>query len=129
LGINPPRVHLDGSDISPVLKQEGTFKRHQPLFWHLQRSKPIVAMRDGDYSLVAERDYDLTLDNMFEESWIPTIKSGAYTHFQLYDLVNDRAQTTDIAAKHPDIVARMKQQLIVINNSIMSDGPGWHLRH
>jgi arylsulfatase A len=127
LGIAPPDVHLDGADISGLLKQKGSFNRHQPLFWHLQRSKPIAAMRDGDYSLVAERDYDLTLDNMFEESWIPTIKSGTYTNFQLYNLEEDREQTTDISASYPKIVARMKEQLIAINNSIMADGPDWHL--
>jgi arylsulfatase A len=43
---------IDGSDLSPLLKGEpDKFKRHQPLFWHLQKSRPIVAMRDGDFSL------------------------------------------------------------------------------
>ncbi len=52
LGIDPPESHLDGSDLSPLLRgHEERFQRHQPLFCHLQKSRPIVAMRDGPYSL------------------------------------------------------------------------------
>lgn len=127
LGIHNPEVHLDGSDVSSVLTQRGSFHRHQPLFWHLQRSKPIVALRDGDYSLVAGRAYDLSRNNLFSESWIPAIKSGTYKNYQLFNLVNDPAQTTDISAGNPGIVARMKQDLLRINQSIMADGPDWHL--
>ena len=36
--------------------------------------------------LVADPDYDLSTNNMFQEPWIPKIKSGSYTHFQLFDL-------------------------------------------
>jgi arylsulfatase A len=63
LGIDKPAgVHLDGSDISPLLTVEPTgggkaFARHQPLFWLLPASGPAVAIRDGDYSLVADRAY------------------------------------------------------------------------
>ncbi|MCB1123570.1 MAG: arylsulfatase, partial [Verrucomicrobiae bacterium] len=111
------------------LLQQGEFKRQQPLFWHLQRSKPIVALRDGDYSLVAERDYELTLENKFDESWIPILKPGHYHNFQLFNLEKDRSQTTDISAQHPEIFARLKEQLYTINDSIMADGPDWHLLH
>lgn len=127
LDIEPPKVHHDGSDISPLLTQTGTFTRHQPLIWHLQRSKPIIAMRDGDYSMVAERAYDLPLENMFNEDWIPLIKKGGYKNFQLFNLALDPAQTTDIAAEHPELLSRMKADLLAINQSIMRDGRDWHL--
>ncbi len=130
LGLDKPQDrHLDGSDLSSILTGDSTdFVRHQPLFWHLQKSRPIVAMRDGRYSLVAFPDYELSTDNMFDEAWIPVIKSGTYTGFQLFDLENDRQQENDIAAEHPELVARMKQTLIDINDSIMADGHDWHLQ-
>ena len=61
LGLEAPAgVHLDGSDLSPVLRgNPEAFSRHQPMFWHLQKSRPMVAMRDGNYSLVADPDYEL----------------------------------------------------------------------
>ena len=130
LGIDKPKaVHLDGSDLSPLLRSGdvSTFTRHQPLFWHLQKSRPIVGMRDGKYSLVAEPDYELSTDNMFQEKWIPTIKSGGYINFQLFDLENDPAQEHDIASSNHELVKRLKKQLLEINASIMADGPNWHL--
>lgn len=127
LGLEPPAgVHLDGSDLSPLLKGQAGFVRHQPLFWHLQKSRPIVAMRDGDYSLVADPDYALPTANLFQEAWIPGIKAGGYTHFRLFDLRADPAQSTDISAEQPDVASRLKARLLAINASIMAEAHDWH---
>ncbi|HBJ87338.1 MAG TPA: arylsulfatase, partial [Verrucomicrobiales bacterium] len=88
-------------------------------FWHLQKSRPIVAMRDGPWSLTADPDYELSTDNMFREEWIPVIKSGAYKNWQLYHLEDDPSQTTDLTAQHPEVLERLKAQLLKINASIM----------
>lgn len=130
LGLEKPAgVHLDGSDLSSVLTGNGSkFERRQPLFWHLQKSRPIVAMRDGQYSLVADPDYELSTNNMFQEAWIPKVKSGGYRNFQLFDLAADPKQTTNIADKHPELLARLKDKLLKINTSIMADGHDWHLK-
>ncbi|QDV42407.1 Arylsulfatase [Stieleria neptunia] len=127
LQIDPPAGrHLDGSDLSAVLTgQPEKFNRHQPLFWHLQKSRPIVAMRDGDYSLVAAPDYELSTNNMFQEAWIADIRSGGYRDFQLFDLKNDPRQQHDLSQDRPEIVARMKQKLLDINASVMADGTDW----
>jgi arylsulfatase A len=60
LGIDKPEgVHLDGSDISPLLTgRANQFTRHQPLFWLLS----TLAMRDGKYSLVGFRDFKFPND-------------------------------------------------------------------
>ncbi len=129
LGIAPPAVHLDGADLSPILKGDPTgFTRRQPLFWHLQKARPIVAMRDGDWSLVAFPDYELSTDNTFREAWIPALKSGGYTGWQLYHLRDDPAQKTDLAAQQPERLERMKKQLLEINASVMADGADWYLK-
>jgi arylsulfatase A len=130
LGIAAPEgVHLDGSDLTPLLNPKAgrAFTRHQPLFWHLQKSRPIVAMRDGPWSLTADPDYELSTDNMFREEWIPVIKAGGYKNWQLHNLDDDSSQTTDLATRHPDVLERMKSQLLKINASIMADGTDWHL--
>lgn len=129
LGISPAKDrHLDGSDLTPLLTDSvKEFKRHQPLFWHLQKSRPIVAMRDGKYSLVANPDYELSTNNMFQEEWIPNIKAGGYQDYQLFDLEQDPQQENNIAKEKPDVLARMKKQLLEINASIMQDAHDWHL--
>jgi len=64
LGIDTPQgVHLDGSDLSPLLTgRADPFTRHQPLFWLLPASGPAAAIREGQYSLVAHRNYEFPKD-------------------------------------------------------------------
>jgi len=51
IGIEKPaKVHLDGSDLAPLLTRSGSFKRHQPLFW---MSEGPMVMRVGDHTLFA----------------------------------------------------------------------------
>jgi len=51
LGVDKPNgVHLDGSDLAPLLTETGTFARHQPLFW---MSGANMVMRMGDHTLFA----------------------------------------------------------------------------
>ena len=178
LGIDKPKgVHLDGSDLSPLLTgRANQFARHQPLFWFLPTSNPAAAIRDGRYSLVGYRNYELPQDrramaavfdriaeilgkgagksgesnlrnrifntefgnpeadrlriqyvqlNTFQESWIPLIKAGGFSRFELYDLAADPRQETDVSARHPDVVARLKKQLLEINAGVMADAPDW----
>jgi arylsulfatase A len=130
LRIAPPAgVHLDGSDLSPLLRPEPgrVFTRHQPLFWHLQKSRPIVALRDGRWALTADPDFELSTDNMFREAWIPAIKSGGYRNWQLFDLETDPGQKSNVAAAKPEVLARLQRQLLQINASVMADGADWHL--
>ncbi len=51
IGIKKPNgVHLDGSDLTPLLTRAGTFERHQPLFWI---SGANMVLRMGDHTLFA----------------------------------------------------------------------------
>lgn len=130
LRIAPPvGVHLDGADLSPLLRSEPgrAFARKQPLFWHLQKSRPIVALRDGRWALTADPDYELSTDNMFREAWIPAIKSGGYRNWQLFDLEADPGQKNNLAEAEPENLERLKRQLLKINASVMADGADWHL--
>jgi arylsulfatase A len=120
---------IDGSDLSPLLRgNPDSFKRHQPMFWHLQKSRPIVAMRDGDFSLVANPDYEIPTTNMFQERWIPKVKNRGYKDFQLFDLSNDPGQMENIASEKPELLKKLKAKLLEINQSIMADGTDWHLQ-
>ena len=61
----------------------------------------------------------------FQESWIPTIKSGSFGRFELYDLEKDPGQQTDLSAQLPEVFTRLKKELLEINASVMADGPDW----
>jgi len=165
LGIDKPEgVHLDGSDLSPLLAgRDSEFARHQPLYWHLPSNNPSVVIRQGNYSMVAYRDYEFPRDrqaikkvekeieevlrkanspelvpwvertdyfykkfknkdaerlrgefmrlNVFQDSWIPVLKSGSYHRFQLFDLVADPTQKVDVSKQHPEVFSRLKREL------------------
>ncbi|MCM8533804.1 MAG: sulfatase-like hydrolase/transferase [Lentisphaeraceae bacterium] len=126
---NPQDKHIDGSSLKSLLiPEQGDFKRHQPLFWHLQKSRPVVAIRDGKYSLVAEPDYELSTSNMFKEEWIPAIKQGTYKNYQLFNLEEDPGQKHNLAANKPELLEKLKKKLLAINKSVMSEGTDWHLK-
>ena len=180
VGIDTPKgVHLDGSDLSPLLTgRKDEFVRHQLLFWLLPASDPAAAIRHGQYALVAHRNYEFpkdweemaalrrqieetlrrngtldkeirgsTLDkqmfegfkdreaeklrgqyirlNMFNESWIATIKAGTYRRFELFDLDRDPGQETNVLKQHPEVFERLKRQLLALNASVMADAPNW----
>jgi arylsulfatase A len=60
IGIEKPGgVHLDGSDLAPLLTRSGKFKRHQPLFW---MSKADMVMRMGDHTLFTSGTVESPID-------------------------------------------------------------------
>ena len=181
VGIDRPAgVHLDGSDISPLLLgRKDEFTRHQGLYWNMPQSNPMLALRRGKYSMLARRDFEYPRDrkaiarlekeiadvlrkanspelipwvertdyfyrvfknkdaerlrgkfmrlNVFQESFIPTLKSGGYKDFELYDLSTDPKQQKNLIAELPGVAARMKKEILDITASVMAEGPDWHL--
>ena len=58
----PSGVHLDGADLSPLLTSNGSFKRHQPLFWHWPTGQPSAALREGHHTLIGYRAHEFKKD-------------------------------------------------------------------
>ena len=44
--------------------------------------------------------------------------------FELYDLINDPSETTDLSAQHPEIVGRMKAELMAWRQSCQASLSG-----
>ena len=65
--------------------------------------------------------------NMFQESWIPAIKAGGYTRYQLFDLARDPGQQTDVSVEFPEVLSGLKKKLLDINASVMAEAPNWLL--
>ena len=108
--------------IEDTLRKNGTLERE------IRGSTLAKQMFEGFKDKEAEkiRGQFIRL-NMFHESWIPSIKIGTYGRFQLFDMVKDSGQTTNVAQQHPKIFERLKKQLLEINASVMADAPNWPL--
>lgn len=89
----PQNVKLDGISIIPALK--GEYQKREPVFWHYphyanQGGRPAGAIRDGNYKLIWFFD-----DNSLE----------------LYDLLNDIGETSNLAEVEPQRVKTLYKKL------------------
>ena len=108
--VRPPEaVQFDGEVLSDVLLGKSEGSRQQPLFFRRPPDRdafygdddlPDLAVRDGNWKLLCEYD-----------------GSDA----ELYDLAKDRGETNDLASAHPEIVSRLKSQLLDWHGSMPSD--------
>ena len=113
-GIEAKNIAFDGENIAPALLGKNEVSRAAPIFWRrppdrktvsekLKERLPDLAMRDGHWKLLCEYDG---------------------TQPQLYDLANDRGETTNLATQHADIVERMSKALLAWHASMPADnGP------
>ena len=77
--------YFDGISFAKTLLGQDGQQEHEFLYWEFHETN-MMGLRMGDWKLV--------------------VKNGAC---RLYDLATDVHEDNDIAAEHPDIVARMKQ--------------------
>ena len=108
-GAEIPAGHaLDGEDIGDILLGKSR-PRTQPLMWNwrfriageVYHHSPMLAIRDGDFKLLLNPD-------------------GSRS--ELYDIPKDPTQLSNIAEKHPDVVARLSQRVLAWSKTL-PEGP------
>ena len=80
--------YFDGISFYPTLTGKGKQKKHDYLYWEFHETN-MMGLRMGNWKLV--------------------VKAG---QCRLYDLATDLHEDHDIAAKHPDIVKKMKDIIL-----------------
>ncbi|HCS51947.1 sulfatase-like hydrolase/transferase [Rubinisphaera sp.] len=123
---------LDGTDISGLLQGE-KLTRQQPLFWHYYRaySVPKIAMRDGDWKIVAHWDGPHLIEagnslgrGVNTESQ-KVIKTAQLVKYELYNLADDPSETNDLAEQELKILKRMQDQVVKKYQQVQSECPVW----
>lgn len=103
---NPDTLHgqqrppLPGRSLNPTRDADAQIQR-DALWWHHEGNR---ALRVGDWKLVSERERD-----------------GAW---ELYDLKQDRAESNDLAARHPDRVTDMARQWQALDDTFKRQAGG-----
>jgi len=87
-GTEPPKG-IDGISVVPTLLGQGEQKRHEFLYWEFHEGGSQQAVRMGPWKAV--RPWGRPL--------------------QLYDLRTDLGEAKDVAAEHPDVVAKIEAHL------------------
>jgi hypothetical protein len=109
----PPRDRvIDGTDVLPVLTgRTRSAGRKASLYWRLDMGPAAenlqMAMRDGDWKLLASHDF---------------------SHVELYTLEADPQEKTDLAAKEAARSGTMPKTLEKLGAEIEWEGPDWWKR-
>ena len=118
---------VDGTSILPLIEGR-PIQRKTPLYWQFNfaRSKPKVAMRIGDWKIVA----DLTTKPLKPMADIrpehrKALKEAELTGFELYNLRDDAGETTDLAAREPQRLQEMAAQLRELHSEVRNESPVW----
>ena len=94
---------LDGKSIVPEILGTAPVKPHELLYWEFHEGGSKQAVRMGDWK---------------------AIRSKVAVPLELYDLRRDIYEMENVAAQHPDIVAKVEEYL----KSARSDSKQWPLR-
>jgi arylsulfatase A len=101
-----PDHPIDGLDIWPLLAgRPGAKSPHEAFYFYWNRE--LQAVRSGRWKLHFPHEYR-TLAGPPGSGGKPGPYQSARTELALYDLEAEAGETTDVAAKHPDVVARLK---------------------
>jgi arylsulfatase A-like enzyme len=91
-GVKPPEG-LDGISMAPLLTgREGEQTAHTHLYWESYSGGGQQAVRRGPWKAVRRK-----------------VLQDPMKIVELYNLDSDLAETTDVAAQHPEIAAEMSQ--------------------
>jgi arylsulfatase A len=101
----PDDGSLGGADVAPVLRGDA-ISRDKPLYWQYDRaiSPPRIAIRDGDWKLLANADLDV---------------------FELYNLRDDVTERAEASEREPARAAAMQDALRAMHTEVLAQGPAW----
>lgn len=103
-GATPP-PHLDGRDITPLLRGEPGATRGAPLLFYW--GDALQAVRDGRWKLHFPHDYP-SVTGPGGRDGRPGEVTTARIGLALFDLELDPGESRDVAAEHPEVVAALE---------------------
>ena len=106
------------------------------MFWWLWHARGgfEVAMRDGDYKLLAtmvpQVDPGNVADAKQPEQWtiMEFIKKAELARFEMFNLKNDPAEASNLVSAEPERFERLRDKMIGLHAEIRAEGPEYQLR-
>ena len=108
VGAELPEHDIDGVDIWPLMAGEPGASSQQEAYYVYYRVGELQALISGRWKLYFPHTYRTMAGRPGGKGGRPTKYSQAETRLALYDLEKDLSETTDVAAKNPEIVGRMQ---------------------
>lgn len=105
-GVTAPTT-TDGLSILPTLLGEPGQKQHDHLYWEYHSGGSAQAVRFGDWKAIRNK-----------------VKKSPDSTPELYNLKDDPAEKTNVAAEHPDLAA--KAAALMKSSHLPSARPEWN---
>jgi arylsulfatase A len=119
----PDGYPLDGRSLRPLLT--GGTLPERSLYWYA----PLYDLRWGATPAAAVRRGPFKLVEHFGDSFDDAGRYRPGRRVELYDLGADRGEATDLAARHPDRVKALRDDLHAFLQSVGAEVPGPNPRH
>jgi len=118
---------IDGASILPLFDGKPII-RSTPLYWHhiRARSGPKVAMRIGDWKLLAHLDlpeFPRRADILADEQ--KALKTAPLIKFELYNLRDDIGEKNNLAEQQPERLQQMAAELGKKYREVQNESPTW----
>ena len=140
-GAEPPADRtLDGRDISPLLLGEAGAKSPHEAFYYYRETN-LEAIRSGDWKLVFRRPSQEESGWLLSRgAWFKGLIEEPVTELSLFNLADDIGESNNVAADHPEVVARLEALAEEARNELgdidrigsgvrfWEDGPKWPRR-
>ncbi|TSA32045.1 MAG: arylsulfatase [Verrucomicrobiaceae bacterium] len=113
IGAKLPDHPIDGLDVWPIISgQQGAANPHSAYWFYYNKDElHAVATGDGRWKLQFPHTYGSLAGKPAGKDGVPAGGTGCKVEkIELYDLVNDVSETTDVAEKHPDIVKLLESE-------------------
>jgi len=127
IGTRLPKHPIDGKSIVHLLKGTSDTSPHEAYYFYYGRQ--LQAIRMGKWKLHFPHGYRTMAGRPGGTDGIPTRYSQAKIGLALFDMEKDIGETTDVKAKHPDIVKQLQALGEKMRNELGDNGrPGTGLR-
>ena len=110
-GAELPKHKIDGLDVWPIISRQSGAKNPHDAYWFYYGVNDLEAVTTGDgrWKLQLPHTYQTLAGKPGGKDGLP----APYSHRkiekeELYDLVNDISETTDVSAQHPEIVKQLE---------------------
>lgn len=127
-GIAPPADRkLDGESVAALLRG-GEFRRARPLYWQFNYalSEPKLAMRDGDWKILARLTETPTgKRTTIDDTTNRILKTARPAGFELYNLKTDVGEQHDLTTAEPAKLAELQAKLLERFLDVQAETPTW----
>jgi arylsulfatase A len=107
IGAELPSHKIDGHDIRPLMMgPENSPSPHDTMPCYFAQDE-LHGVRDRQWKLILPHTYRTLAGKPGGTGGKPAKYESAQAGLELYDMKNDRSETRNVAAEHPEIVARL----------------------